>query len=147
MPADPDQIAAQLRRGATRLARRLRAERTARELSLGKLAILADLVGSGPITAGDLAVTQNQRPQALTRVLAELAAADLVVRTRGEHDRRQVLIEITGKGRDALRRDMADRDAWLSAALAGLGETEREVLRIASHLMNLLAEAPATLCK
>src|ERR1700733_1108180 len=140
MPADPDQIAAQLRRGATRLARRLRAERTARELSLGKLAILADLVGSGPVTAGDLAVTQNQRPQALTRVLAELAAADLVVRTRGEHDRRQVLIEITGKGRDALRRDMADRDA-------GLGETEREVLRIASHLMNLLAEAPATLCK
>jgi DNA-binding MarR family transcriptional regulator len=136
MPADPDQLAAQLRRGATRLARRLR-----------KLAILADLVGSGPVTAGDLAVTQNQRPQALTRVLAELAAADLVVRTRGEHDRRQVLIEITGKGRDALRRDMADRDAWLSTALAGLNETEREVLRIASHLMNLLAEAPATLHK
>ncbi|HEY1623759.1 MAG TPA: hypothetical protein VGG16_08160 [Streptosporangiaceae bacterium] len=56
----------------------LRAGRAARELSLGQLA-----------------------------VLAELAADDLVIRTRSTQDRRQVLIEITDAGRDALRRDMA----------------------------------------
>jgi DNA-binding MarR family transcriptional regulator len=145
MSVELEELTAELRRGTTRLARRLRAERSARELSLGKLAVLADLVSSGPVTAGDLAVTQHQRPQALTRMLAEMAADDLVVRTRGERDRRQVLIEITGKGRDALRRDMAGRDAWLSVRLATLTETEREVLRLAGHLMNMLAEAPATL--
>jgi DNA-binding MarR family transcriptional regulator len=145
MPEDLDGVATELRRGVTRLSRRLRVERTTRELSLGKLAVLADLVDGGPVCAGELAVTQNQRPQALTRLLAELAADDLVTRTRGEHDHRKVLIEITGEGRAALRRDMANRDAWLSTALAGFTETEREVLRLAGHLMNMLAEAPATL--
>jgi DNA-binding MarR family transcriptional regulator len=145
MPSNIDELATGLRHGTTRLARRLRAERTTRELSLSKLAVLAELAGGGPVTAGGLAATQNQRPQSLTRVLAELAADDLVVRTRGEHDRRQVVVEITGKGRDALRRDMAGRDAWLATALAELTETEREVLRLAGHLMNALAEAPATL--
>jgi DNA-binding MarR family transcriptional regulator len=145
MPEDHDGLAAELRRGATRLARRLHAERTTRELSLGKLAVLADLIEGGPVCAGDLAAAQNQRPQALTRLLAELAADDLVTRTRGERDHRKVLIEITGKGRDALRRDMTNRDAWLSTALAGFTETEREVLRLAGRLMNMLAKAPATL--
>jgi len=145
MTAELAEAAAGIRQGATRLARRLRTERSARELSLTKLSVLADLMRDSPVTAGELAATGNQQPQSLIRVLAELAAGGLVVRTRSDQDRRQVLLEITEAGRAALRRDMAGRDAWLSAALGGLTETEREVLRLAGRLMDQLAAMPATL--
>jgi DNA-binding MarR family transcriptional regulator len=56
-----------------------------------------------------------------------------------------VLLEITDAGRAALHRDMARRDAWLSGALAGLTETEQEVLRLAARLMDRLAETPGML--
>jgi DNA-binding MarR family transcriptional regulator len=137
---DLAETAVEVRQGVTRLGRRLRAERSARELSLNKLSVLADLARQSPVTAGGLATTENQRPQSLTRVLAELARDGLIVRTRSEQDRRQVLLEITETGRAALRRDMAGRDAWLSDALAGLTPTEREVLRLAGHLMDQLAD-------
>jgi DNA-binding MarR family transcriptional regulator len=135
------ETAAEVRQGATRLARRLRAERSARELSLSKLSVLADLTRQSPATAGSLATAENQRPQSLTRVFAELASDGLIVRTRSEQDRRQVMLEITEAGRAALRRDMAGRDAWLSVALAGLSATEREVLRLAGRLMDRLADS------
>jgi DNA-binding MarR family transcriptional regulator len=154
MADEPDR-AAEIRQGVTRLARRLRAERSPRgrdaterstaELSTGKISILADLARHSPATAGDLAAAANQQPQSLTRLLAELAAAGLLVRTRSEADRRQVLLEITDAGRAALHRDMARRDAWLSEALASLTETEQEVLRLAARLMDRLAETPGML--
>jgi DNA-binding MarR family transcriptional regulator len=74
-------------------------------------------------------------------VFAELASDGLIVRTRSEQDRRQVMLEITEAGRAALRRDMSGRDAWLSAALSGLSATEREVLRLAGRLMDQLADS------
>jgi DNA-binding MarR family transcriptional regulator len=135
--------AAEIRQGVIHLARRLLAERTARPLSIGKLSVLADLVRESPTTAGQLAASQNQRPQSLTRVLAELARDGLIIRTRGDQDHRQVVLEITTAGRQALRRDMAGRDAWLSSELADLTDTEREVLRLAGRLMDRLAGSGA----
>jgi DNA-binding MarR family transcriptional regulator len=79
----------------------------------------------------------------LTRVLAELARDGLIIRTRGDQDHRQVVLEITTAGRQALRRDMAGRDAWLSSELADLTDTEREVLRLAGRLMDRLAGSGA----
>jgi hypothetical protein len=38
--------------------------------------------------------------------------------------------------------DMADRDAWLTAALSELTEAEVDLLRIAGRLMDRLAQAP-----
>jgi DNA-binding MarR family transcriptional regulator len=131
--------AAEVRQGVIRLARRLLGERTARPLSIGKLSVLADLIRESPVTAGKLAAAQNQRPQSLTRVLAELAQEGLIIRTRGDQDHRQVMLEITAAGREAVRREMAGRDAWLSVALADLTDTEREVLRLAGRLMDRLA--------
>lgn len=133
--------AVELRQGTIRLARRLFAERSADELSLGKLSVLGDLNRDGQVTAGQLAAAKNQRPQSLTRLLAELARDGLITRTRSDHDHRQVLLEITQEGRTVLRRHMAERDAWLTTALADLTETEREVLRLAGKLMDQLAGA------
>lgn len=142
-PAEVSGAAVEIRQGTSRLVWRLRAERSARSLSLGKLGVLAALHRNSPVTAGALAATQNQRPQSLTRLLAELARDGLIVRTRDERDHRQVQLTITGAGRDALRRDMASRDEWLTKALAGLNDTELGVLRLASRIMDRLAESPA----
>lgn len=135
--------AVEIRQGATRLARRLRAERPSRELSLGKLGVLADLNRQETVTAGALAGAANQRPQSLTRLLAELASDGLITRIRDERDHRQILLQITTRGRDALRRDMAGRDEWLTGALKHLSDTELGVLRLASRLMDRLAELEA----
>lgn len=138
--------AARVRQGVTRLGRRLRAEWSAGALSANKLGVLSHLHRHGPATAGELAAAEHQRPQSLTRVFAELQRAGLVSRARDEYDRRQSVLAITPAGIGALARDMAERDAWLASAMAGLSDTERQVLRMAGALMDRLADTPDGTC-
>ncbi|GAA4622082.1 MarR family transcriptional regulator [Actinoallomurus vinaceus] len=140
--ADLLDSAAQVRQGITRLGRRLRAERSPEALSVNKLGVLSHLHQHGPATAGELAAAQHQRPQSLTRVFAELEQTGLVTRIRDERDRRQSVLAITSEGTAALAGDMAERDAWLASAMAGLSPTERQVLRLAGALMDRLADDP-----
>ena len=81
----------------------------------------------------------REQPQSLTRVIAELEQAALITRSRDQRDRRQYVLTLTGAGREALVRDMAERDRRLAAALGALTPTEREVLRLAASLMDRLA--------
>jgi DNA-binding MarR family transcriptional regulator len=133
--------ASEVRRAANRLTRRLRTERSADALSTNKLAVLSHLYRNGPTTAGRIAAVEHQRPQSLTRVFAELERAGLIARTSSPRDRRQSVLELTATGLRALADDMAERDAWLAAALGELSETERQVLRIAAGIMDRLADA------
>ncbi|MQY39419.1 putative HTH-type transcriptional regulator [Streptomyces sp. RB17] len=130
--------AARLRRAVVLLNRRLRQERGDGSLSPNQLAVLGYLHRHGPSTPGDIAAEERQRPQSLTRVYADLEAEGLIVRERGTDDRRQSVLSLTGSGRQALGRDMAERDAWLAVALGSLGETERGVLALAAGLMERL---------
>ncbi|GAA4602139.1 MarR family transcriptional regulator [Actinoallomurus liliacearum] len=138
---DPELLegAAQVRQGVTRLGRRLRAARAPGALSANKLGVLSHLHQHGPATAGELAAAEYQQPQSLTRVFAELERAGLITRMRDDRDRRQSVLAITPAGTAALARDMAERDAWLASAMAGLSDTERQVLRLAGTLMDRLA--------
>jgi len=123
-PARLVESAADIRRGATRLARRLRAERSPDALSANKVGVLSYLYRQGPRTPGDVAAAEHQQPQSLTRVFTELEADGFVSRTRSARDRRQAILAITPAGRAVLERDMAERDVWLAAALAALSETD-----------------------
>jgi DNA-binding MarR family transcriptional regulator len=136
------EIAGDVRRAATRLARRLRAERPAGALSPNKVAVLGHLYRHGNSTPGEITAAEHQQPQSMTRVFAELQADGLVSRSRGERDRRESVLELTTAGLDALTKDMADRDRWLASAIGGLSEMETQMLRIGSELMNQLADAP-----
>ena len=136
------EIAGEARRAVTRLARRLRAERPAEALSANKVAVLGHLYRHGPSTPGEITAAEHQKPQSLTRVFAELEGDGLVVRTRSDRDGRESLLDLTAAGRDLLRRDMAERDRWLAAALTGLTEAETQILRIGAALMNRIADAP-----
>jgi len=141
-PSPTAQQAAEIRQGVLRLAWRMRARRAGNALSSTKLAILGHLHAAGPSTPGEISAAGDHQPQALTRALADLAHDDLLTRTRDDRDRRQALLTITAAGRDALRADMAERDAWLAGALTDLTATEREVLRLAARLMERLAAQP-----
>jgi DNA-binding MarR family transcriptional regulator len=142
--ADEDllQAAAVVRRGTTRLARRLRMERQQAEGTLLELAILAHLSRRGPMAPGELAAAERLQPQSLTRALARLERDGLAARAADHEDRRRSLLAVTGAGRAVLSRDMEQRDAWLAAAMGQeLTGAERGLLRLAGELMDRLAEA------
>ncbi|MDA0159147.1 MarR family transcriptional regulator [Solirubrobacter ginsenosidimutans] len=134
-----DDEVSELRRGTLRLARRLRAERPAGALSANKVLVLAHLRRVGASTPGQIAEAERQRPQSLTRTFTELESAGLITRTRSPNDRRASVLELTPEGLQALAADMADRDAWLTRALADLTDAEVDLLRIAGRLMDRLA--------
>jgi DNA-binding MarR family transcriptional regulator len=131
-----------VRRGTTRLARRLRAQRAESPETLLELSVLGHLYRRGPMTPGALAAAERLQPQSLTRALARLEHDHLVLRRSDESDRRRSLLALTEAGRLALTRDMARRDAWLAAAMAReLNPAEQQLLRLAGDLMERLAEA------
>jgi DNA-binding MarR family transcriptional regulator len=133
--------ATEIRRGVLRLARRLRMERSPGALSTTKVSVLSQVNRYGPMTPGEVARREHQRPQSLTRVFADRERDGLLDRRPASGDRRQALLTITRKGRDTLGRDMAERDAWLAGALSQLSDTEAEVLRLAGRLMDVLADS------
>ncbi|GAA2033852.1 hypothetical protein GCM10009839_37920 [Catenulispora yoronensis] len=141
LDAHRDPVASALRQATVRLARRVRTVRSTGALSTNKISVLSHLYRHGPSTPGDVAASDRQQPQSLTRVFAELERDGLVVRDTAPDDRRQSIITITDTGRRALELDVAERDAWLTDALAPLTATEREVLRLAAALMERIADS------
>ena len=133
--------AMEVRHGVNRLGRRLRSERPEHSVPLLHLSVLAHLQRRGPLTPGQLAAAERLQPQSLTRALASLEAEQLISRQADPADRRRSLLAISDKGVLALRRDVGQRDAWLALAMAEhLTRTERELLRLASDLLERLAE-------
>jgi DNA-binding MarR family transcriptional regulator len=131
----------QIRRGVTRMARRLRGERPAGSLPANAVLVLSHLHRQGPSTPGEIAGAEHQKAQSLTRVFAELQLEGLIDRRRSDRDGRESVLSLTRAGRQALAGDMQARDQWLQAALGTLGETEIDVLLLASRILDRLSEA------
>jgi DNA-binding MarR family transcriptional regulator len=135
--------AAAVRRGVMSLGRRLKLERPAGSLTSLELSVLGHLHRHGELTPGDIAAAERVQPQTLTRTLASLEHERLISRLEHPQDGRRTLLALTGTGLEALRADMDQRDAWLAAAMDGsLSGTERELLRLASELLERLALHP-----
>jgi DNA-binding MarR family transcriptional regulator len=133
-----------VRRGAAKLAKRLRRERPDRSVSPSKINAMGQLAVRGPLTVGELAAAERLQPQALTRILAALEEERLIIRETSEHDRRRTVVRLTDAGRTVLHNDLAQREAWLAMAMAAeLNETEIALLRIAAPLLERLADSTA----
>lgn len=131
-----------VRRSVMALARRLKVERPAGGRTSQELSVLGYLHRRGLLTPGELAAAERVQPQTLTRTLTSLAESGLVSRQEHPHDARRALLALTDAGRDALRHDMAQRDTWLDHAIGEtLTGTERGLLRLASELLDRLADA------
>ncbi len=144
--AGPDEgLATSLRISVSRLARRMRAERMAQglqpELSDTQLAALAVLEQHPGMTPGALAEHEKVQPPSITRVIASLEERGLIARMPHPTDRRQVVLAVTGPGRDVVRRVRALREAWLARRLRELSPDERAALRLALPVLEKLSQS------
>jgi DNA-binding MarR family transcriptional regulator len=137
-----DEAAHTLRMSVMRLHRRLRRERPDNGLSLTNLSALGRVDRDGPITASELADGERIQPQSATRVVADLERRGLIERLPDETDRRRILLRASAAGRALITEDRRQRDEWLSVAMAAtLTPAERDILLVAAHLIDRLAEA------
>lgn len=141
---EADTPAAVMLRAVLALSRRLRAQRPADGVSLSALGILGTLHRIGPVPAKRLALEERLRPQSLTRLIGGLEAGGLIVRTRNPGDQREILIDLSDKGRTVFAEDMRARGRWLERAMREhLTAEERAALAEASGIMLKLAEPNA----
>ena len=142
-----EELASVLRISVSRLARRLRAERTAHglpelsELSDTQLAALGALERHGAMTPGELAEHEKVQPPSMTRVIAVLEERDLVLRSPHPTDRRQVVLTVTEEGRAVVQRVRLRKDAWLARRLAELTDGELATLEAAVPILEKLSQS------
>ena len=139
-------LATTLRISVSRLARRLRVERTVAglaepDLSETQLAALAALDRHGSMTPGELAAHEKVQPPSMTRVISVLVESQLVLREPHESDRRQVVLTVTDAGRELVNRARRRRDVWLAKRLKELTPAERATLRAAAPILEKLSQS------
>src|ERR1700748_3386445 len=143
-------LATALRISVSRLARRLRVERTAQgtpgsELSDTQFAAPSALDRHSGMTPGELAEHEKVQPPSMTRVIAALEERGLVMRVPHSTDRRQVVLSVTENGRAEVQRARRRREAWLAKRLKELTPQERATLRAAAPILEKLSQSRAVL--
>lgn len=93
-----------------------------------------------PLTPTELAGCVGVTPATVTGAITALESLGLIVRTRGETDRRAVHVSITPKGRDVSRRWAESMRAHLREVFGPL--TEEELARIAEILAKVASPIP-----
>lgn len=144
MPSSPTvtaDLAHDLRLATMRLARRLRQQRADHGVPLGQISVLATLDRLGPLTPGALAQHEQVRPPTMTRVLAALDGAGYLQRVADPNDGRSQLVSLTPSAQKMLRDDRRRRDEWLAAHLIDLTPEQRDALRVALPVLEVLADS------
>ncbi len=135
-------LASALRVSVMRLARRLRNERDASDdLSFNQLAVLFTLARLGAMTIGDLAAEEKVQPPSMTRTVNSLVDKALVRRDVSEVDRRVAVITLTGAALTLIEESRRRREAWLHQRLCELTPAQRQILREAAPILELLSRA------
>lgn len=135
------ELASRLRLSVMRLARRLRQE-TTDPVSPSQVSALHSIERLGPISLGELAKVERIQGPTLTRVIANLEEAGLVVRVVDEADRRIARVSITSAGRRLIERGRSRKNAYLAAHLRGFDAEERATLERAAELLERMMESP-----
>jgi DNA-binding MarR family transcriptional regulator len=131
--------ASDLRIVLSQLVRRLRAEH---RFPISQAIALSRLERDGPMSTSTLASAERVRPQSMAHTIAELEADGLVDRTPDPDDRRQVMIELTERGREALGDERALREGWLARTITTeFTDGEQRLLIEAVPLLRRLAQS------
>lgn len=131
--------ASELRIVLGQLVRRLRREYA---FPVAQASVLSRLDREGAQTTSALAAAERIRPQSMSQTLAELENEELISRRPDPDDGRQVLIELTRRGRDRLRDDRKHREDWLAETIASaLSPAEQQILVKAVPLLRLIAQS------
>ncbi len=112
--------------------------------SPAQLHVLGVLREVGPITVSHLASRLGISAPSTSAMVDRLVDARLVVRERGEEDRRIVSVWLAPEGAAALEAAIGGRRGWLQRVLGQLDDAELvETMRVLRRLERALQEAPA----
>jgi DNA-binding MarR family transcriptional regulator len=136
---DLTRAASELRIVLGQFVRRLRVENA---LPLQQLTVLSRLEREGPQTTSALAAAERVRPQSMAHTLGELGKEGLVDRHPDPIDRRQIIVALTGTGRETLSHERHRREDWLTRTIAQeLTADEQEILVHAAALLRRLVDS------
>jgi len=135
-PIDATELAARLRLGVTRLARRLRQE-TEADVTPSQLAALSTVERHQPMTVGELSAHERVQPPTMTRVVSAMVEAGLVTRDPDPADRRVAWLRLTPEGARFLARGRTRKEAYLAKRLRRI---EPERLAILERAVDVLEE-------
>jgi len=138
-PIDVADLAARLRVGVTRLARKLR-QQAEPGITPSMLSALTSLRHHGRVTMRELGAHEQVQPPTMTRVVAALVEAGLATRTPDPSDGRVAWVEITAAGSRLLDRYHRRREAYLTKAMAKLEPREVVILDHAVAILERLTE-------
>lgn len=128
-----------LRLAISRIARRMRLERTPAELSFAQMAVLLLVNQGGSMTPGRLSELERVRPPTMHRTLAGLSEMGLITRLPVTSDKRRVLIGLTPAGVEVANATRRQREAWFVAQFDSLEPRERAMLIAATPILERLA--------
>jgi DNA-binding MarR family transcriptional regulator len=132
-------LPSRLRLAVGRLNRRIRVD-TAAALPPLQTSVLATLEDHSPLRLSELARREAVTPPTMSRVLAALDDAGLLVRTPDPQDARSALIHLSEAGHDAIRRIRTERTASLAHRLDRLDDAQRAALEAALPALEILVE-------
>ena len=108
------------------------------------ISALASIARAGSIRSGDLARIEGIAAPGMTRLISDLEARRLIVRTADPDDGRSQLIVVTDEGHAALMRARQERSSAVAELLTGTGEAELAALVTAvGALESALLRTPA----
>jgi DNA-binding MarR family transcriptional regulator len=139
---DATALAARLRLAVTRLARRLRQEAEA-GVTPSMLSALSSAERQGSLTMRDLCHAEQVQPPTMTRIVAALVEAGLVVREQDPADGRVAWVTVTTGGRRLLERSRRRKEAYLAKSLRSLEPEELRTLEAAAEILERLTDAPS----
>ena len=139
---DATALAARLRLGVTRLARRLRQEAEA-GVTPSMLSALSSAERQGSLTMRDLCHAEQVQPPTMTRIVAALVEAGLVVRETDPADGRVTWVTVTTEGRRLLERSRRRKEAYLAKSLRALEAEELRTLEAAAGIIERLTDPPS----
>ncbi|MGH9099883.1 MAG: MarR family winged helix-turn-helix transcriptional regulator [Acidimicrobiales bacterium] len=132
-------LPARLRVAVTRLNRRLRQE-SVTGVSPSQESALSTINRLGTPTLGEVAQAEQVQPPTMTRVIAAMEAAGLIVREGDEGDRRVIRVRLTADGRATIERIKSLKNAYLARQIATLGPAERDRAGALAALLERLVE-------
>jgi DNA-binding MarR family transcriptional regulator len=140
--ASASALAAELHIVAGALARRLREQADAGDLTSSQKSVLLRLERDGPATGSALARAEAMRPQSMGAIIAALETAGYVSGAPDPSDGRQTVISLTDHFRDWVGAARAARRDWLLRTLqARLTAQEQHQLAGAVELLKRLLDS------
>jgi DNA-binding MarR family transcriptional regulator len=105
--------------------------------------VLVTLEEYEPLRLSELARREAVTPPTMSRVLAALDDAGLLVRNPDPQDARSALVELSGEGRAMIERLRTERTAVLAERLDRLAPAHREALAAAVPALEALVTTAA----